>query len=61
MKSKERHFEVVVRIDKEHIQYDDTPMEDIEWSIKDELAREHNIDCDDASVEIDIREVRYDR
>ena len=60
MKSKERHFEVVVKIDKEFIQYDDTPLEDIKWSIKNELAREHNIDCDDASVELKIEEIRYD-
>ena len=60
MKSKERHFEVVVRIDKEHIQYDNTPMEDIEWSIKDELMREHNIDCDEPDVELTIREVKYE-
>jgi hypothetical protein len=59
MSSKERHFEVVVRIEQEHIQYDDTPMEDIKWSIKDELAREHNIDCECPRVEIDIREVKY--
>ena len=44
MSSEERHFEVILRIEKETIFYDDTPMEDIEWSIKNELEREFNID-----------------
>lgn len=61
MENKERHFEVVVKIDKEFIQYDDTPIEDIECSVKDELAREHNIDCDNPDVELTIKEIRYDR
>ena len=60
MSSKERHFEVILRIEKETIFYDDTPMEDIEWSIKNEIMREHNIDFECPSVEIKIREVKYE-
>ena len=59
MSSEERHFEVILRIEKETIFYDDTPMEDIEWSIKNELERELNIDCDNPDIELTIKEVKY--
>ena len=58
MSSKERHFEVEVRMDKEIIIFDEDT--DVELSVKYELAREHNIDCESPSVEIKIREVKYE-
>ena len=58
MSSKERHFEVEVRMDKEIIIFDEDT--DVELSVKYELAREHNIDCECPSVEIKIREVKYE-
>lgn len=60
MSSKERHFEIVLKVEKETVFYDDTPMEDVEWSIKNEIMREHNIDCDEPDVELTIEEVKYE-
>ena len=56
---KERFFEVTVTISKEFTVYDDTPIKDVKWSVKDELRREHNIDCDNPDVEPEISEGVY--
>jgi hypothetical protein len=56
--SKERHFEIEVKMYKEVVIFDEDT--DVELSFKYELAREHNIDCDNPNVELKIREVKYE-